>query len=271
MMRVVRFCWLVLLAMPVAQSWADAVLIVGQEAPQAETNDSKEFVGEAAGSSGLEGQWELINQLDLLQQEVQMLRGLVEEQAYQLNRMQKTERDRYLDLDRRISGLGDEFSKLKTTLSSSSRSAPVTPVVAPESVATPEAVTFAPERQLYDRAQGYVQSRKFDLAIVSFEDMLEKYPGGDYVPYGHYWLGEVYMALDTPLMDEAKKHFLVVLSEHPKHPKVPASLFKLGKLFDVTGERDKARKYLDKVIAEHSGSSSAGLADRYKRKWQSPR
>jgi tol-pal system protein YbgF len=46
----------------------------------------------------------LYNQLEALQQEVQTLRGLVEEQGYQLRRMETEQRDRYLDIDRRLSG-----------------------------------------------------------------------------------------------------------------------------------------------------------------------
>lgn len=45
----------------------------------------------------------LYNQLEALQQEVQSLRGLVEEQGNQIRRMQTEQRDRYLDIDRRLS------------------------------------------------------------------------------------------------------------------------------------------------------------------------
>src|SRR5690606_2670711 len=44
-------------------------------------------------------------QLEALQREVQDLRGIVEEQGYLIQRMQTEARDRYLDLDRRLSSL----------------------------------------------------------------------------------------------------------------------------------------------------------------------
>lgn len=47
----------------------------------------------------------LYNQMEALQQEIQTLRGMVEEQANQLRRMQTEQRDRYLDVDRRLSEL----------------------------------------------------------------------------------------------------------------------------------------------------------------------
>src|SRR5690606_4819787 len=45
-----------------------------------------------------------------LQREVQNLRGIVEEQGYLIQRMETQARDRYLDLDRRLSGLSGEPS-----------------------------------------------------------------------------------------------------------------------------------------------------------------
>ncbi|MEY4642824.1 MAG: hypothetical protein RLZZ227_2818 [Pseudomonadota bacterium] len=45
----------------------------------------------------------LYTQLEALQQEVQTLRGLVEEQSNQMRRLQTEQKDRYLDVDRRLS------------------------------------------------------------------------------------------------------------------------------------------------------------------------
>src|SRR5690606_38398464 len=47
----------------------------------------------------------LYNQLEALQREVQTVRGIVEEQSFQLRKMETEQRDRYLDIDRRLSGL----------------------------------------------------------------------------------------------------------------------------------------------------------------------
>lgn len=47
----------------------------------------------------------LYTQLEALQQEVQTLRGMVEEQSNQMRRLQTEQRDRYLDIDSRLSAL----------------------------------------------------------------------------------------------------------------------------------------------------------------------
>ncbi len=53
----------------------------------------------------------LYNMLESLQQEVQMLRGMVEEQGYQIRRMEAEQRDRYLDVDNRLSAINQRLSQ----------------------------------------------------------------------------------------------------------------------------------------------------------------
>lgn len=52
----------------------------------------------------------LYNMVEALQREVQTLRGLVEEQTYQIRRMENEQRDRYLDVDNRLSELNQRVS-----------------------------------------------------------------------------------------------------------------------------------------------------------------
>ena len=53
---------------------------------------------------------DLLFQLETLQQEVQSLRGQLENQGHELKLMKESQRDRYIDLDKRIS----ELEKYKT-------------------------------------------------------------------------------------------------------------------------------------------------------------
>ena len=50
---------------------------------------------------------DLFYQMQLLQQEVQALRGLAEEQGYLISRLQRDQKEQYLDLDRRVMALSE--------------------------------------------------------------------------------------------------------------------------------------------------------------------
>ena len=57
--------------------------------------------GQGSGQSTVD----LLNRIDDLQSEVQSLRGLVEQQAFEIEELKKRGRDQYVDLDSRISRL----------------------------------------------------------------------------------------------------------------------------------------------------------------------
>jgi tol-pal system protein YbgF len=57
--------------------------------------------GQGSGQSAVD----LLNRIDDLQSEVQSLRGLVEQQAFEIEELKKRSRDQYVDLDSRISRL----------------------------------------------------------------------------------------------------------------------------------------------------------------------
>ena len=250
--------WLAPLMVPSVVLAAGNVLVVtpGGEKIFKKTAKSAQKTGVNGTQSGVKPnvQWQMLNQMEQLQQEVQLLRGIIEEQAYQVKKIQRTQRDRYIDLDRRISELTKPGSG---STSGSSIRAPITAL--PENVNVKE----MDDRKLYNTAQEFVQNRQFDQAISLFNKLFEKYPDSRYIPNGHYWLGEVYLAMPQPSLDEARAHFLTVLETYPDHSKVPASLYKLGKVSDLLGDRDQAIKYLKKVVEQYPSSSSAGLARQY--------
>ncbi|MES2624280.1 MAG: tol-pal system protein YbgF [Pseudomonadota bacterium] len=82
--------------------WSSTTLA---QVPVVEAGTSSRAQASAAAptSGGNEVIVTMYNQLEALQQEVQTLRGRVEEQDYQIKRMQTEQRDRYLDIDRRLS------------------------------------------------------------------------------------------------------------------------------------------------------------------------
>ena len=55
-----------------------------------------------AASAPASGQWEIYNQLQQLQEEVQQLRGMVEQQNFEIEQLRKQQRETYRDLDMRI-------------------------------------------------------------------------------------------------------------------------------------------------------------------------
>ena len=221
---------------------------------------------------------DLLFQLETLQQEVQSLRGQLEEQGHELKLMKASQRDRYIDLDKRISLL------MATTR------APITSA-APEVVSTSESnqVTSsievsedvsvsvntlpsplapislqAPSEQAklaYNNAYSLIRERKFEESEVAFSEFVQDYPNNSLTGNGYYWLGEVKLVQGKSR--EALDAFSVVTQKIPGHGKEADALYKLGTVSDQLGDAEKAKTYLQDVIRRFPESKAAQLAAGY--------
>lgn len=207
-------------------------------------------------------------QLQALQEEVQTLRGIIEEQSYQLKKLKQQRLDDYLDLDRRVSAL---------TLSAGSQ--PATNASTSEYVSTPRTIDGQspssnyegnPESLSQEDAEkelnlyragidAVLKQRDYALGIEKFNQYLNDYSGGIYAPNAKYWLGQVYMQQNE--LDNAKRWFADLINSHPGHQKTPEAQFKLGKVMHLMGDTEGARSQLESIAK--SGSSAAKLARDY--------
>jgi len=201
--------------------------------------------------------------MQLLQQEVQTLRGLVEEQAHELKRLKQQRLDDYIDLDRRISQLSGSVStdstspsySSATNASGSSRSGG-----AAQLSATPD------EAKLYREAVNLLLKEKdYEQALTSLQSYLTQFPTGRYAANAYYWLGEIYLI--KQMNGEAQQWFERLLVEFPSHSKVDDAKFKLAKAYDLDGNKAKARPLLETVA--QGNSNAARLAASYLKRYYS--
>lgn len=231
---------------------------------------------------------ELFYQLQVLQQEVQELRGLVEEQSYQLNRLARDQKEQYIDLDRRVAALGTGTAVGSTGGYQGAAPGPSTTPGASTGGLQPSTVYTAPtaspgttaattgtgavaalpgvqpagsEREAYQQAFDLMKARRFDESVDAFNQLVVAYPNGQYTPNAFYWLGELYLAQQAD--EQARQSFMQVLNLYPDHPKVPDTLYKLGVAYHRLGDRERAMDYFSQVQTRYPQSSAAGLAASY--------
>ena len=197
---------------------------------------------------------QLFYRLQGVQQELQILRGEVEEQRYQLEQLQQQQRNQYLDLDRRVSALSPN-RPAPGPVSDAAQEAPQ-----PAEEARKPKVP-ASEKEVYASAIELMRARAFDQSAIAFESVIVNYPNGQYTPNAFYWLGELYLAMAD--QERARQNFVQVLRLYPDHEKVPDALYKLGVLYHGLGDVEQARRYLARVQSEHPQSSAATLAKKY--------
>lgn len=206
--------------------------------------------------------------VEMLQYELQQLRGQVEELSYHLERLKKDQKQRYLDLDRRIVSLSTppqviDDSQVSDTKSETSEadltSAPLGGSIAlDQAVVIQEAYDPEIEKLAYKAAFGLIRERQYDASIEALLTFLNDFPEGVLVGNAHYWLGEVYMVQGDASL--AAQSFEYVIREFPDHRKTPDALYKAGVAYQNVGNNNKANQLLQRVLQEYPDSSAARLA-----------
>jgi tol-pal system protein YbgF len=232
-----------------------------------------------AGNTNANAQ--IFDLVEMLQQEVQQLRGQVEELNYNLGKLKEDQKQRYLDLDRRIVSLStaapvtkesrvasvtDQATQPKIVVSQVKVISTAVPVGPATETSTTETQTLAgqapndPEaaKIAYKAAYALIRKRQFDASIVALLAFVKNFPQSDLVGNAYYWLGEVYMVQGDASL--AVVSFEYVISKFPQHRKIPDALYKAGVAYQNTGNVDKANQLLQRVLAEYPESSAARLA-----------
>jgi len=233
---------------------------------------------------------DLVFQIQQLQDEVRMLRGMLEDQTMELENLGNRQRDQYLDLDQRISGLrasppGSLVTGPATTTGvvtaevisgATGQEPPVMQEDAPEvraaldtpssvtGIATPDtqarALVASPdgEKAAYDQAFQSLKDLKYAEAAEHFLTFVNVYPDSEYADNAQYWLGESYYV--TRNYDIALEAFPGLLAGYPDSPKIADSLLKIGYTHYELKQWDQARAALIQVQEQYPDTTLARLA-----------
>jgi tol-pal system protein YbgF len=229
-------------------------------APAGSTMAAPATTAPAGGQATGQNLGNLFYQIQQLQQEVMRLNGKVEEQANELRKLKEQSLERYVDLDKRLSGAAGGASSASTDAGTGNTGGSPAVATAPVAAGGQSPTAEQPgEGEAYRAAYALVRSQKFDQAVQGFEQFLQDYPGGRYAPNAHYWLGELYLVIEPPNLESSRQSFTLLLSQYPNNSKAPDALYKLGKVQFLKGNREKAREYLDRVISEYGSTNSSAV------------
>jgi len=200
--------------------------------------------------------------LQILQQEVMTLRGQIEELRYEVQRGKAIQEDRYLELDRRLQGLGEVEA---SQASGEGGLEIVENQTDTYQMEQPGSSVNAGEKPLYDAALQAIRGRQYDLAIEQLLGVIKQFPDGTYTPNAYYWLGEVQAAKEKPDFEKARQALVQVINGFPDHSKAPDAAFKLGKIYHLMGDCQRGKDLLTQVATDYSDKTAGKLAKSYVR------
>ena len=230
----------------------------------------------------------LLEQNQQLRTEVQALRALVEEQGFEIRKIQRDSLSRYTNVDERLGMLENEAVTTVTPpgTGATGRLPPLTPpspirqdtstassanavsensrtAAATETNARFSRGTLQPailsEQQLYQMAYESAINSNFERAVAEFDQYLSIYPDGRFVSNAHYWKGQAYLYLNQ--FGEARDSYEIILAQYEESPKLPDAMYGLGLAYQGLGNIAQARQLLNEIKRRFPNTGVANLAD----------
>ena len=234
----------------------------------------------------------LLEQNQQLRAELQALRGIVEEQGFELRKLQRDALNRYTSNDERLTALEGGASAssslptqapLSPSMSSSQRDVSSSVSSISNAVTARESVDdFVEERsslnnlqtsnkrgslqpavlseqQLYQMAYDSVINSDFERSIAEFDQYMSVYPSGRFVTNAHYWKGQAYLYLER--YSEAKESYEIILNRYEDSAKLADAMYGLGLAYQGLGNVTQARQLLNEIKRRFPNTGVANLAD----------
>ena len=231
----------------------------------------------------------LLEQNQQLRSELQALRAIIEEQGFEVRKLQRDSLTRYTSTDDRLSALeqgaspitlsGGAVSSAMDTVESIASAADSSMtnsrlvdsnenirVGGPNSLKSPavsERRTLQPavlsEQQLYQMAYDSVINSNFERSIAEFDQYMSVYPTGRFVTNAHYWKGQAYLYLDR--YAEAKDSYEIILNRYEDSAKLADAMYGLGLSYQGLGNITQAKQLLNEIKRRFPNTGVANLAD----------
>ena len=234
----------------------------------------------------------LLEQNQQLRAELQALRGIVEEQGFELRKLQRDALNRYTSNDERLTALEGGASAssslptqapLSPSISNSQRDVSSSVSNTNNAVTARESVddfvgersslnnlqtsnrrgslqpAVLSEQQLYQMAYDSVINSDFERSIAEFDQYMSVYPSGRFVTNAHYWKGQAYLYLER--YSEAKESYEIILNRYEDSAKLADAMYGLGLAYQGLGNVTQARQLLNEIKRRFPNTGVANLAD----------
>jgi len=114
------------------------------------------------------------------------------------------------------------------------------------------------EDELYVIAKRAFDRQEFELAREKFQELIRKYPNAKNADNAQFWIGEIYYRQKS--YENAILEYQTVIEKYPKGNKVRASILKQGFSFYNIGDKANAKLILQELIKNFPGTPEASAA-----------
>lgn len=193
---------------------------------------------------------EMLGRVERLQAEIQELRGLVEQQAHEINNLKQRQQNSYTDIDARLQQLegGENITRAE-------KEAELVPLIEPEPISVKSTES---EKAAFSKAFKSVRNSDYQQSITLLNQFIEDYPKGEYSDNATFWLASVYKVVND--LPAAKKNFQAVYTHFPESDKAGLAMLKLADIYFEENNQQQAIRLYTQVSTQYADTTSAHMA-----------
>jgi tol-pal system protein YbgF len=207
------------------------------------------------------GQAELDTKTDRIRSEIQKLQGKIDEIKFHAEKTSSETIAIREELVAKLKEQEEKIVVLRKDIDALKPPAPPPhPVIAqPQPGATPpSSLEGESAEELYNAAYSKLKSGDLEGARTGFKKFIEVYPRNELADNAQFWIGESYYR--EKKYEEAIVEFEDVVKKYPKENKVPDALLKEGLALSELDKGKEARYILKKLVEKYPKSEQAKTA-----------
>lgn len=239
-LRLITLAWIGICLFPPSLSARDSGKIDPMEL--AEIKRIQEANGKTLADS--------VQQINALQQEIQALKGTLEENRHFIEEAGQNNEKVLKDFDMRLTAMEEKLGLFESQIQEMGGKP-----IAPIKTGTTTNIASDEENTAYRKALAEINAQNYKGAIPLLDQFLKKYPKSAMADNAQYWKGESLYGLKR--FPEAILEFQKVVKRFPKSDKVPAAVLKQGFCFFEAKEYLDAKAFLEKVAKDFPKSEEA--------------
>jgi len=198
--------------------------------------------------------------LDQVREEIQTLRGKLEETEYSMRQQESSTQitggQQFGRMDR-IEAVTQKnenrLHRIEQYLNLEASAGPPS-----KAAAAPKTSQAATEDELYQAAKKAFDAGEYENARGQFGAFLKKYPKSKVADNAQFWIGETYYR--EKWYEKAILEYQKVIENYSSGNKVPASLLKQGLSFLNLGDKSNCRLILKELVKKYPTSNEAKIA-----------
>ncbi len=198
----------------------------------------------------------LLDKLNKLEEEIANLSNNIDQNTYELQRIEDANQLRYMDLDKRIHQLeslillSNEDDNQEQIASGDLDENPLSGLIANDE--------SEEEFLLWSNSLKLIENSRYSEAAENLRLLILSFPQGEYTNEAYFYLGDIYF--QQQMYQDSIETFNSLLNNFPENNKTPESIFKLGLNFLRLEDELAAISNFNNVIQNYPESSAAILS-----------